>query len=172
LKEVTVDEKGRMQSPVWTPDGRSVVYANLGVGVFMREVGASSPPRQLPVKLAPDEIPLPRSWSPDGRTLGLSLLSVASEFKGVLLFTPDTGKTTRVSDLGAGPLWFADGAHLVFSDQGTGRVFVADVKTGARQVVFTLPLSRIDGTAISGDRQTFYGVFSALESDVWVLNLK
>jgi serine/threonine-protein kinase len=56
------------QSPVWTPDGKHIVYAVQSGSMWTRADGSSQPQRILETKVAV----LPNSFSPDGRRLAFS----------------------------------------------------------------------------------------------------
>jgi serine/threonine-protein kinase len=57
------------RSPTWTPDGRYVVFASVGNGIFQaRADGASQPQALVPSQTAQ----YPRSFTPDGKRLAYS----------------------------------------------------------------------------------------------------
>src|SRR5215468_10030531 len=60
---------GQNGYPIWSPDGRTIVYGgspNGKAGLYRVAADGSSRPELL---LATTSFPTPSSWSPDGRTL-------------------------------------------------------------------------------------------------------
>lgn len=67
LKQLTFDAANRV--PIWTSDGRHVTFSsnrNGALNLFMVPIDGSGAPERLTTS---DNLQLPGSWSPDGRTL-------------------------------------------------------------------------------------------------------
>ena len=57
---------GVARSPTWSPDGRYVVFASVGNGIFQARADGASQPQAL----APSQtVGYPRSFTPDGKRL-------------------------------------------------------------------------------------------------------
>jgi Tol biopolymer transport system component len=60
------------REPVWSPDGRSIVYAanpNGPFELFVKQVDGQTPPRVLLANHRPDFVPSPQDWTRDGKEL-------------------------------------------------------------------------------------------------------
>ncbi|MDD5543056.1 MAG: protein kinase [Acidobacteriia bacterium] len=82
---------GDDQSPVWSPDGKQVVYSanrGQGFGIYVKAASGSSSEQLL---YRADDLILPTSWSPDGKLLAFD--SVGGQNKnGALWILPMTGE--------------------------------------------------------------------------------
>ena len=117
---------GRMEWPIWTPDGRSVVF--LGTirersAIFQAPADRSAPP----VPLTPFEAsePVPASWSADGDLVFWKQSGLYKLTKGSGPIAPVVGSKTGVAY--SSPSLSADGRWLAYtSNEGGGpEVYVA-----------------------------------------------
>jgi Tol biopolymer transport system component len=121
-----------------------------------------------------DEWLIPVDWSPDGRRLVGPMRSKSGTITafGVFEFTSaDAGKVTLRSPIGDGfgMAWLDD--RRVVLVQGSKRLILVDVTTGAQRLVLNDPsrgLSEIPPVIDRSRRTVYVGVVNA-QSDVWMV---
>jgi Tol biopolymer transport system component len=170
-----------IQTPSWAPDGRSLLYAHDGAGLFAvhRRPLAGGPEQVLATggRLAP-------ALCPDGTRL--ACLDTTGD---LLVLDPATGEEkVRIAPLGANglpgrPSWSPDGRYLAFCDrnrlngrfrEGYNVVRVADARTGAWTAHLPLPHASLSDRGDGGPVWSPDGAWMALvmESALWVLPVR
>ncbi|EWM12197.1 amidohydrolase family protein [Kutzneria sp. 744] len=130
------DLAGGQFSPRFSPDGTKIAYQDESGQTWVFDVAARSVRQVLPALYQPGR----PTWSPDGGTIAMAALqpyskrtsngnnqvltvNLASNELRYQEIAPDRSISTRDND---GPLWTADGQHLVFGAESLGwRVPVA-----------------------------------------------
>ena len=110
LQRVTYDDAALARDPVWSADGRSVVYVSNSAGsadLWRQQIGSADPER---VTTSDSDETQPAS-SPDGQWIAFR-----SEQNGGGLYVMRAGGGTqrRVADFGYEPRWSPDGDHILF----------------------------------------------------------
>jgi Tol biopolymer transport system component len=116
--------KGRNDTPVWSPDGKQVVFVSDREGtqaVYVKTVDESAPERLLARTAFPFNAP--NAWAPDGRHIVVTVLNPQAA-EDVWLMPASSGEWSRVTDGKAryfgGPV-SPDGHWLAFVSDETGR---------------------------------------------------
>ncbi len=121
-------------SPVWSPDGTKIAYAELFVGyslIYIQEVATG----ERTSIAAPNGYNSAPSWSPDGERLAFSH-SNEGNFE-IYIYSIDEQRLTQVTDhhqIDTEPSWRPDGKRLVFtSNRGiTPQIYEAPPRRKAR----------------------------------------
>jgi Tol biopolymer transport system component len=157
---------GSNSGPVWSPDGRQLVYLSRrgpGTGwgaraICIRDTG-SGEVREIPTKL---EMVVNARWFPDGRSV-LSTAQVAGGGAGQFRIDIQTGQfepVDLVRSVGFGAAWSSDGRTMYYQQWGTGKtvsIVARDLATGQEKVVHSLaePSVYISGATLSPDGRKF-----------------
>jgi Tol biopolymer transport system component len=116
--------------PIWSPDGRYVVFSRAGSGVFQVRADGARQPQAL---VASKVVLYPWSFTPDGRRLAYSVVTGASQIWTVPLEdrggelsagTPEPFLRSEFSD--TTPAFSPDGRWLAYhsNESGTNEVYV------------------------------------------------
>ncbi|HEY0350941.1 MAG TPA: protein kinase, partial [Gemmatimonadales bacterium] len=180
LSQLTVAD-GVEEWPVWSPDGRRLIYAAEADGfrqLFVRTLATGE--EQRLTRSGRDDIQ--PAWSPDGHQLAFVRANTPRGklepsdingwyFEGGDIWDLDlaSGKETKLVDNAFGPAWSPDGTRLAFDARwgGARRIWVADARgRNSRQI-----------TADSNDAVTHAGarwspdgtrlVFRRMEKTKW-----
>ena len=118
--------RGRNDSPVWSPDGSRVVFTSDRSGAddfYVKDIADSAPERLL--YHSPVLFENPESWSPDGQTIVMTVLSAQTAQDVWLL---DLHGGPKASPLVVGPrkdvggIVSPDGHSMIYASDDTGRV--------------------------------------------------
>lgn len=109
--------------PALSPDGKLIAFswkggANKGLNVYVQQVDGGTPVR-LTSEVARDGCP---KWSPDGRYLAFSRLSVDATKNGIYLIPALGGPERHLLTAWSGKVdWSPDGKYLVFSGRSSAQ---------------------------------------------------
>lgn len=121
------------QNPAFSPDGRTIAYADFQ-DVWLVPANGSAPPKRLTDGTSTHRDP---AWMPDGRTLmitswregTLALWTIGIDGRGLARVTPGTGPERQ-------PSLSADGSLVAYSTHKAGRnVVITDLVTGRREIL-------------------------------------
>jgi Tol biopolymer transport system component len=167
---------GSNSGPVWSPDGRQLVYLSRrgpGAGwgsmaVWLKDV-ASGEVREVPTRL---ETVVRTGWFPDGRSL-LAMAQLAGGAPGQFRINIQTGESEpvelfRVAGFG-GAAWSRDGRTMFFQRWGPGKgsaIVARDVATGQEREVHRLagPSVYVSSPIVSPDDRYLAMVVNDVES--------
>jgi len=158
--------------PIWSPDGRYLVYSIFGLGSSRMEIvrpWAKQTPVDLPRWSTDNEIFYAWSWSPDGRKLAGFLQRADGAFPGIVLYDLASQSYEKLSESGVEPVWLGDSRRLLFKQNGD--IHLVDSQTKRTHQVLSIAPQRIGERGFSlgsGDRAIYFSVANA-ESDVWLL---
>ena len=166
------DEPGReVIAPVWSPDGRKLLYQIRNVNSYI--IDADRPgAEQTAQSLVGDPPPgfIPWDWSPDGTLLvGWQPLN---EQRAMVVYSFAQQRYEHFSTrLGAYPIWLNDNRRVLFREGGN--LYVLDRLNGKWREVLTLkPPNQIGNYALSRDNRRLYYTSGSNEADIWLLDLK
>jgi WD40 repeat protein len=158
--------------PVWSPDGRHLIYSSLDANPFIIDTTRrweEQSPEQLP--------PLPDkgmtfaawSWSSDGRRIAGWRLRADGVHAGVTIYDPAARRYTTLTETGRYATWLSDDRRLLFARDG--RLFILDSRTGALETLPRLP-GYAEAFTLSRDNQWLYYEQNHREGDIWTIDLE
>ncbi len=149
---------GTLEFPVWSPDGRRLAadrqgseYATMYGKIFVLE-RATGEVRLLVEKEGGQR--LVQSWSPDGKEIAFA---AHNDLEGIWLVSADGQGEPRFLSEGDNAAWSPTGQQMAIysgtydpeSDRVTGRIWVLDLGTGDRRLVFEQSGERAEGEGLS-----------------------
>jgi len=169
LTQMTHEPGREVIAPVWSPDGRKLLYQVRNVNSYI--IDASRPgAEQTPQSLAgePPTGFIPWDWSPDGSCL-VGWLPINGG--GIVFYDFAQHRYERFNTAsGDFPIWLNDNRRVLFHDRGS--LFTLDRRTGKSQEILTLkPPAQIGHYAFSRDNRRLYYTNWSNEADIWLLNL-
>ena len=124
---------GSHLSPVWSPDGKIVVFTT-STGLFRKPTNRAADEERI---MTPSRLSYPTDWSPDGRTILYNELSQASDMQiWKLRATPDGRVTADPTLYIGGPFAHEDGR---FSPNGKWVAYQSDESGKYEIYVTTFP---------------------------------
>lgn len=177
--EVTRLTNGRRaQQPELAPDGRRLAFTQNGAGTTHLMIAdladVEGTARVLRRSRRYEQVFTPR-WSPDGRTIAVSLWSPGG-YRDVALVDAETGDTTRLTNdraMDTSPAFSPDGRWLFFSSDrsGVANLYAIELASG-RELQVTNVLGGAWSPDVSPDgRRLVYLGYTSRGFDLWTLEL-
>jgi Tol biopolymer transport system component/predicted Ser/Thr protein kinase len=168
-----VSAGGEDRYPVWSPDGKRLVYNQGPRGSFIIEFDKSPDeqrPVRVPVEIAPGGWFGVADWSHDGRLLLGQMTRADGTSKGLGIYSLADGSFEPVAEIGRLPRWLGDGRRILFWHKGC--LYLVDRRSHTPQEVFA-PSGVLGAMAenfdISPDNRRIYFSLMASEADIWLL---
>jgi len=168
----------RAREPDVSPDGTRVAFVVQGAGTSHLEVAqlanVERTRRRLITSRPYDQVYTPR-WSPDGRTLAVSVWQ-AGGLRDVLLVDSQTGEQTRLMRdraLDTGPVWSPDGHSLYFSSDRTGiaNLYVYDMRSGTTRQITNVMGGAFQPDVSADGRRIVYVGYTSRGFDIFEITL-
>jgi len=154
-------------SPVWSPDGKRLLYKVRNVGSFVIQVGESaSASEPLPGPQLPGF--LPWSWSPDGKLVAGWRLDPEPPDNHVVIYSFADQRYLELADRGINPIWLNDSRRLIFA---SGSLYLHDTKTGQSRLLYPAGTSNFGVLSLSPDNRRLYYSLRSSEADIQLLSL-
>jgi Tol biopolymer transport system component len=171
LAQMTHEPGREVIAPVWSPDGRKLLYQIRNVNSYVIDAnrpGAEQTPQSLPGQPPPGFIP--RDWSPDGSLL-VGWLPL-NDGRSMVIYDFNKQRYERfTTGFGSFPSWLNDNRNVVFHEGGS--VYLLDRLSGKHRQILTLKRpTLIGGCAFSRDNRRLYYASSSNEADIWLLSIE
>jgi Tol biopolymer transport system component len=170
VQQVTSLNGPNIAWPVWSPNGKSLIYTVFGSGSFLIQLGLV--PRQQPSALTPPDGSqfYAWSWSPDGAQIAGFQPRPDGSSSGIIVYTVGAGAYTRVTDFGGDPVWLTDSRRLLFV-QGE-RIYLADTATKRTREILSVAPNQVAarGIDVSRDGRTIYFSVATTVADIWMMS--
>jgi len=165
-----VSAGGEALNPNWHPDGRHIVVSDI-LSSTSRTFDVTKPLPQegelLPAWQGPEPFES-LGWSPDGEYL---VGDRARERGGLVIYSARTRRYEPLADFGFEAIWMSDSRRLIFTDQGKGTLFIADIRTKDVREILKVPPDDIRTVGLSRDERQVYLARTVNDGDVWMATL-
>jgi Tol biopolymer transport system component len=161
-------------SPVWSPDGKLLVFDIPNAGPSLMEVAKPWKEQILKPVVVPSKFDARFhvwSWSPDGRKLAGALLKGDGiSVLGLGIYSLGSDRLERLAEFGYNPVWLGDSRRLLMQDH-RGKLYLVDSQSRRSHEILSVAPHSITGATRSRDDRQIY--FSAVvwESDIWLASL-
>jgi Tol biopolymer transport system component len=172
LERLTDVPGANVLNPVWSPDGRRLLYQVRDVNSYIIDVSGSEQTRRPPQPLAGHQMPgfFPWSWSPDGKLLAGWPYKNELPGSGVVVYSFATSRYERLTERGTHPAWLNDNRRLIYILHG--KMYILDSLTRHSREFHSVEPEYLARFAITRDnRRIYYSLFST-EATIWLLSLK
>jgi Tol biopolymer transport system component len=156
--------------PIWSPDGKRLIYTIFGVNSFLLDMTkpwTRQQPEALPQVTGAGRF-YAWSWSPDARKLAGFQQREDGSSAGVMEFDVASRTFAKVSDFGTDPVWLSDSRRLLMNHRGRLYLLKADGKVPTE----ILSLAPYDisprGFSVSRDDRTIYFSVATTSADIWM----
>jgi Tol biopolymer transport system component len=170
LEQLTDVPLADVISPVWSPDGKRLLYKAGDLNSFIIEADkqlAAQTPQPLPGQQLPGF--LPWSWSPDGKLLAGWQIRPELPDMNVAIYSFASARYERFAYRGSGPVWLGDNRHLIFTD--LGKMYLLDTRTGQRRELYSVAPANFGTLSLSRDNRRLYYSLLSSEADIWLVSL-
>ncbi len=160
-------------APVWSPDGRKLLYQIRNANSFVIDAtrpGTEQEPQMLPGQ-PPDGF-IPWDWSPDGNyLLGWQPPRPQHRERGIVVYSFATKHYDQFGNLGAFPVWLNDNRRRLLREGDA--FYLVDRLEGKTRKIYSLAQGNQIGThVLSRDNRRLYFTSLSSEADIWMLKLK
>jgi Tol biopolymer transport system component len=171
LAQMTHEPGREVIAPVWSPDGRKLLYQIRNVNSYV--IDANRPGTEQTPQSLSGQPPLgfiPRDWSPDGSLL-VGWLPL-NEGRSIVIYDFTQQRYERfTTGFGSFPSWLNDNRNVVFHEGGS--VYLLDRLSGKHRQILTLKRpTLIGGCAFSRDNRRLYYTSGSNEADIWLLSIE
>ena len=173
LSQMTHEPGKEVIAPVWSPDGRKLLYQIRNVNSFVIDAtrpGTEQEPQMLTGQ-PPDGF-IPWDWSPDGNyLLGWQPPRPQHRERGIVVYSFATKHYDQFANLGAFPVWLNDNRRILLREGDT--FYLVDRLEGKARKIYSLAQGNQIGThVLSRDNRRLYFTSVSSEADIWLLNVK
>jgi eukaryotic-like serine/threonine-protein kinase len=156
--------------PVWSPDGKRLLYQAGGVNSFIIEAGkpfTAQTPQPLPGQ-QPSGF-LPWSWSPNGKLLAGWQLRPELPDMNIMVYSFASARYELFPYRGTEPIWLSDNRRLIYTE--LTKLYLLDTLTGQRRELYSVAPNNFGRLSLSRDnRRLYYSLFTP-EADIWLVSL-
>jgi Tol biopolymer transport system component len=173
LERLTYASAPAVYFPVWSPNGKRLVYTLPDSNPFIMEVAKAWTDQSPTPVIAPRELTARFevwSWSADGRYLAGELRKSDATPYGLAIYSLESGKLERLTDLGLRPAWLSDSRRLVY--QNGERIYLIDTRVGKPRELLSIAPYRADIITVSRDDRLIYFDATVSEADIWLATLE
>ncbi|HLA96797.1 MAG TPA: hypothetical protein VK612_13830, partial [Pyrinomonadaceae bacterium] len=168
LKQLTRGNFSGVSFPHWSPDGSKMLFRADNKN-FMFD------PRVDWNAQTPQQLPSPENginfivwdWSLDGKKL---VGTFSDGERGTGVFSFETNKYEKVSDIEEIPMWLSDSRRITFGRGG--KAFIFDTVTKKEKPIPLPQAEAVSTVSVSRDSSLLYFTIASKESDIWLLDLK
>ena len=171
LQQLTFTDGASAVYPVWSPDGKQMVFKQRGLLPYIFDPTKSwteQTPQQLNAPAEPKENFWPSSWSANGRQLAGAWTNAGKN--SVHIYDLDTRTYEQLTTFGNNPVWLNDDRRLLF--RFGGEIYFVDSDTKKVRPVLSFAPHEIRSFCLSKDNRAIYYTLRRTEADVWLLNLE
>lgn len=157
--------------PVWSPDGKRLLYQIRNVNSFIIDVDEPGTIR-TPQPLAGQPLPgfLVWDWSRDGNLLAGWQPGQERPERGIGVYSFARQSYERLTDFGEFPVWLNDNRRLLFVS--FRELYLLDRMGGRPQALLSTSPNEIGLIALSRDNRRLYFTRRSNEADIWLLKLE
>ena len=169
LSQITFNNRSASSFPVWSPDGKKIVYSLDGRS-YIVDV-AQGQKKQMPTKLPlrNDVSYMVWDWSPDGDKLLGRYRSKISDERGIGYYSLETNQYVKLTDGIRGvPSWMPNSVDLVSAFDG--KIYTTNIKTKKTRELLSFPGEAISSAGINPKRNLLYFIVATSESNIWLLD--
>lgn len=162
-------------SPVWSPEGKRLVYTIADASAVVMEVAKPWKKQSPKPAVVPPELGARFqvwSWSPDGRKLAGALLKADGvSVLGLGIYSLESERLERLAVFGYNPVWLGDSRRLLLQDH-RGKLYLIDSQSrNSREILSVTPHS-LNGATLSRDDRLIYFSLVVWEADIWLVTLE
>jgi Tol biopolymer transport system component len=173
LAQMTHEPGKEVIAPVWSPDGRKLLYQIRNVNSFIIDAnrsGTEQQPQMLPGQ-PPDGF-IPWDWSPDGNyLLGWQPPRPQQRERGIVVYSFVTKRYDQFANVGSYPVWLNDSRRILLREGDS--FYLVDRLDGKPRKIYSLAQgNQIGGHALSRDNRRLYFTSVSSEADIWLLKVK
>src|SRR5690606_5375389 len=130
LRKLTSTDAAAAVAPVYSPDGRQLVYSEShpgGYRPYMLDLNSGAAPKA--VELNADDLSfVARDWSPDGKYLLGTAFDRSENERGISILGIESGDYRAVGPAGSSPFWLSNGRNFIYTARDT--IYLGDIAGG------------------------------------------
>jgi eukaryotic-like serine/threonine-protein kinase len=174
LKQLTTTTASVVFYPVWSPDNSRLLYRTTGSPASIMKTGlawSEQSPEMLPPISSDSQLSFtPWSWSPDGRTLAGWQRVPEDPHAGIHLYSLDSKRFEKLTDLGNRPVWLSDNRRLLYFYRE--KLYLLDTRSRKVKELLSTAPDEIQGLTLSKDDNLICFSIEISESDIWVATVQ
>jgi Tol biopolymer transport system component/DNA-binding winged helix-turn-helix (wHTH) protein len=171
LHQITYTSGPSTVYPIWSPDGRQMLFKQRASQPFLFEVDkpwVEQTPQKLSVIEGKGEDFWANSWSADGRKLAGTWVLNRVNYLHVYDFETKTYENFNLPAVR--PVWLGDNLRLLY--EWNGRAYIVEAQTKKSHEILSADPYTITTICPTRDARNLYYTVQKTESDVWLLSLE